>query len=629
MAEKEYLSTQEVKDILGLTVRRVVGLCNDGSLSGAIRNGRNWQIPYASVLAYMESHKKASAPGKDIPAFLPCAVGSTAYSDVSGNCYYVDKTLLIKDLLDSKNQVTLFTRPRRFGKTLVINMLKTFFEKSADDTSVCFQNRKIWQCGDKYKKEQGKYPVVHLTFKDARFNTWPDMTEALRLILRDEFGRHAELYSSDSLDDDDRRYLQGVQTGSLSSVEYARALLCLTRMLYKHYRQKVIILIDEYDTPLQQGCACGFYDDVFSFMRNFLSGGLKDNEALAFGVLTGVIHVSRENLLGGLNNLVVNTLMDSKYSEYFGFTEEEVCQMARYYGKTDKLPEIRQWYGGYLVGSTEIYNPWSVMNYFNNNCRPGAFWASTSDNRIIREIIEGVDNEITDNLIRLLKGHSVHTVLNPDVIYPDKTSGADSIFSFLMISGYLKPVSEPSETPFGSIAELKIPNTEISRICHTEILSWMKKVLPDNAQSALEKVICLRQTDRLQQTLHLYILSCIDTFDSAGGAFYHGMMLGLLVGMKPEYSIQSNHEIGDERFSVVLTPVSGQLPAVIMEFRSCSRGDKEKLAKYAKDAVNQINNRHYETSMGYRSYTRVIKYGIAFTDKNAEIVSEWEDRNEV
>ena len=320
----EYIGTTEAARLLQMTSRRVVGLCGEGKLPGASRSGRNWRIPVESVKQYM---KDAGIPlleeaADDVRELLPVAIGNTSYIEISSECYYVDKTLLIRDLIDDHNMVTLFTRPRRFGKTLAINTIKTFFEKTEENTAKYFIDKKIWQCGEKYQSMQGRYPVIMLTFKDVKYNSWEESLEAIRLVVKDEFKRHPELYESSVLDADAKNYMDRMEKGTLSTVELQRSLLNLTRMLSAHHRSKVVILIDEYDTPIQQGYSKGFYKEVISFMRNFLSGGLNDNTDLAFGVLTGIMRVSKENLFSGLNNPLVNTVLDEKYSEYFGFTED-------------------------------------------------------------------------------------------------------------------------------------------------------------------------------------------------------------------------------------------------------------------------------------------------------------------
>lgn len=621
MSETGYLSTREAADILKMTTRRVVGLCHEGKLEGAFQKGRGWKIPEYSVRMYQRT---AASEGMQ-ENLLPCAVGNTSYTEIVKNCYYVDKTLLIRDLIDAQVSVTLFTRPGRFGKTLAMDMLKTFFEKTDSDTSVFFRDKRIWDCGEKYQRLQGAYPVISITFKDVKFNTWADSFEAIQIVLRDEYMRHTELMNSSEIDFVEKDYLKRMQAGTLSEVEYTRALLNLSRMLEKHHHSKVVILIDEYDTPIQQGHSRGFYNEVIVFMRNFMSGGLKDNNSLAFGVLTGILRVSKENLFSGLNNPVVNSVLDEKYSEYFGFTVEEVETMAAYYGRRDKMEEIRTWYDGYRFGNTEIYNPWSVTNYFYNNCQARPFWTNTSDNEIIREIMHGLTPEIADELYSLMQGESIQTSLNMEVIYPGISDGTDNIFSFLLIAGYLKPLHPAVETEFGTFMELALPNIEIRRVYNTEILSWLRDTLDGNVMSCLEKALYLNDGDKLKAALRKYMISCISCFDGAAEGFYHGMMLGLVAGLSSRYFIRSNRESGEGRFDLVLEPKNHILPGIIMEFKATREAESGSLRPLAQEALKQIQDKNYDTDFVNRGITEIVKYGIAFAGKQVEIAVGTED----
>jgi hypothetical protein len=431
--------------------------------------------------------------------------------------------------------------------------------------------------------------------------------------------RHSELFSSSTLNTVELKYLEGIQDLTLSDVEYTRALANLTCMLEKHHQEKAVILIDEYDTPIQQGHFSGFYDEVITFMRNFMSGGLKDNPSLAFGVLTGILRISKENLFSGLNNPVVDTVLDENYSEYFGFTESEVRDMASYYGQSDKLPEIRTWYDGYRFGKTEIYNPWSVTNYFSNNCQPKAFWANTSDNAIIRELLQNLNSEIADELSLLLQGKTIQTNLNMEVIYPHISDGADMIFSFLLVAGYLKPVKEPVETEFATFAELALPNKEIQRVYNSEILAWLKGRLEGSAVSDIEKALYLNQSDRLQEALRKYMLTCISSFDGSAEGFYHGMMLGLVASLSSKYYIRSNRESGEGRFDLCLEPKNCADSGIIMEFKAAKADAASNLSSLAEEALTQIEQKHYDADMKDRGIQNITKYGIAFCGKNVEV----------
>ncbi|MCR5294363.1 MAG: AAA family ATPase [Lachnospiraceae bacterium] len=617
MGHTKYISAAQAADYLNLTDRRVTGLCRSGEIKDAVREGKKWMVPEEEVRSYAESRNIRES--RDSAGLRPCAIGNTSYVDVIRDCYYVDKTLLIKELIDDRSMVTLFTRPRRFGKTLAMSMLKTFFEKTEEDMSVHFQDKKIWKCGRKYRDLQGKFPVIFLSFKDVKYSTWEDSMEAIRLVLRDEYRRHRELENSAQLDTADRDFYQRMMRGSLSTVEYSRSLLYLTRMLKTHYKTQVIILIDEYDTPIQQGFIKGFYEEVISFMRNFLSGGLKDNEDLEFGVLTGILRVSKENLFSGLNNLAVNTVLNEKYSDCFGFTENEVRAMADYYGKSEKMDEIRQWYDGYRFGSREIYNPWSVSNYFYNNCTPKNYWVNTSDNEILRNLMQGLTPEMAEELLSIMQGKRVSTSINTEVIYPGIADGPDAVFSFLLLAGYLTPENPPEETDIGTYADLRLPNLEVRRVYNTEILAWIKGMTNPNAVTQVEKAIYLNDAKRLEEALRNYMLTCVSSFDGAAEGFYHGMVLGLVASLSSRYYIRSNRESGEGRFDLQLEPKQKNLPGVIMEFKAADAKDKDRLPELAEKALKQIEDRSYKTEMQERGIGRIVCYGAAFSGKRVEV----------
>ena len=363
----------------------------------------------------------------------------------------------------------------------------------------------------------------------------------------------------------------------------------------------------------------GFYGEVIASMRNLLSGALKDNENLAFGVLTGILRVSKENLFSGLNNLAVNTILDKKYSTYFGFTEDEVLEMAAYYGREDKIPEIREWYDGYRFGETEIFNPWSVSNYFYNDCTPRNFWVNTSDNEILQEMMHSLTPEVAEELLDLMQGKRVSTQISTEVIYPRISDGPDAIFSFLLLAGYLTPLNRPEETEFGTYAELRLPNLEIRRVYNTEILTWVKGAAGSNAVTQIEKAIYQSDAERLKKALQSYMMSCISSFDGAAEGFYHGMILGLVASLSSRYYIRSNRESGEGRFDLQLEPMIAALPGIIMEFKSAKAGEKAELSSLAETALTQIRARAYETEMRERGITNIVCYGIAFAGKQIEV----------
>ena len=369
----------------GISERRVSSLCKDGRIDGAIRNGHAWMIPCdagrpADRRVISGAYAKADGKRK-----LPLPVGISDYVVASTDCYYVDKTLMIRDVIDEKGRILMWTRPRRFGKTLNMDMLRVFFEKSGDDTSVHFRNRDIWRCGSRYVGEQGRYPVICLSFKDVKERGYAEAYALLRHAISVEADRHSYLLTSDSCSERDRRELASVIDGSASDASYACSLALLSRMLHVHHGTPAIIMIDEYDTPIQSAYASGYYEDMVSFMRVFLSSGLKDNRNLAYGFLTGILRVAKESLFSGLNNLKVYSILSSRYSSYFGFSRDEVSRMCSYYGVEDRMVDLVRWYDGYHFGSHEIFNPWSVACCLDDGCRLAPYWLATSSNDLIAQ----------------------------------------------------------------------------------------------------------------------------------------------------------------------------------------------------------------------------------------------------
>lgn len=346
-------------------------MCKQKEIVGAIKDGRNWLIPDNAILS----------PKKPLP------IGVSDFKSATTNYYYVDKTLLIRDFLNAIPMVSLFTRPRRFGKTLNMDMLRVFFEKTPEDTSIYFKDKYIWQCGDYYTKHQGQYPVIFLSFKDVKCSSWQGTFQKIGKLISLEFMRHNELESSSALSSYEKEQYHRFASENINEVDCQMGLQLLSLLLHKHYDKECVIIIDEYDTPIQQDYLCDFYNEIVDFMRNFFSGGLKDNPHLAFGFLTGILRVAKESIFSGMNNLKTNSILDNNYSSYFGFTNEEVRDMLAYYDYEDKYQEICEWYDGYRFRNSKIFNPWSVINYISDQCFPKAFWQSTGSNDIIGEII--------------------------------------------------------------------------------------------------------------------------------------------------------------------------------------------------------------------------------------------------
>lgn len=599
----EYLSCSDVSKTMGFSIRRIQQMCKNGEFPGAMKEGRKWLIPDEAI------HTNRFAKNKSLP------IGVSDFKLATTGYYYVDKTLMIRDFLDKKPMVSLFTRPRRFGKTLNMDMLRVFFEKTNEDTSVYFKDKQIWQCGDYYTKHQGQYPVIFLTFKDVKSMTWEETFQKIRRLISLEFIRHNELETSSVLTSYEKEQYHLLAGDSGDEVDCQMGLQLLSLLLHKHYGRECIIIIDEYDTPIQQGHTCNFYPEIVNFMRNFFSGGLKDNPHLAFGFLTGILRVAKESIFSGMNNLKTYSILDDGYSSYFGFTEKEVKDMLRYYGKDDKYNELSEWYDGYRFGNTEIFNPWSVINYISDNCFPKAFWQSTGSNDIIGEIIKTATPEITEDLYKLLCGEKITTYIDTGVIYPEVQNNPYSIYSFLLVAGYLKVANIYPQSDGNFMCDVAIPNKEITFVYEKEVLNRTNQ---NSLAISISQAIFSKDTQKLQTLLEDFMVKSISSIDGANESFYHGMMLGLCAILGNRYKIRSNRESGLGRFDIQLMPLTKGMPGFIFEFKH-TKDEHIDLSALADSALQQIEAKKYDTELRDNGVTSIIRIGIAFRGKSAVV----------
>lgn len=599
----EYLSCSDASKAMGFSVRRIQQMCKNGELPGAIKEGRKWLIPDETI------HMNHFAKNKSLP------IGVSDFKLATTGYYYVDKTLMIRDFLDKKPMVSLFTRPRRFGKTLNMDMLRVFFEKTNEDTSVYFKDKQIWQCGDYYTKHQGQYPVIFLTFKDVKSMTWEETFQKIRRLISLEFIRHNELETSSVLTAYEKEQYHLLARDSGDEVDCQMGLQLLSLLLHKHYGRECIIIIDEYDTPIQQGHTCNFYPEIVNFMRNFFSGGLKDNPHLAFGFLTGILRVAKESIFSGMNNLKTYSILDDGYSSYFGFTEKEVKDMLRYYGKDDKYNELSEWYDGYRFGNTEIFNPWSVINYISDNCFPKAFWQSTGSNEIIGEIIQTATPEITKDLYKLLCGEKIAAYIDTSVIYPEVQNNPYSIYSFLLVAGYLKVANIYPQSDGNFMCDVAIPNKEITFVYEKEVLNRTNQ---NSLAISISQAIFSKDTQKLQALLEGFMVKSISSIDGANEGFYHGMMLGLCAILGNRYKIRSNRESGLGRFDIQLMPLTKGMPGFIFEFKH-TKDEHTDLSALADSALQQIETKKYDTELRDNGVNSIIRIGIAFRGKSAVV----------
>lgn len=613
---------KEMASIWNVTERTVTNFCKRGKIPGAVKVGKSWKIPDHAekpmdgrVSSGKYVKKAASAERKSLP------IGISDYVRAQSEYYYVDKTLLIKEFLDKKPLVSLFTRPRRFGKTLNMDMLRVFFESTDTDTSRYFTDKAIWKCGEEYRSHQGKYPVIFLTFKDVKFDTWEETIEKIKALLQEEYGRHQELVNSDKLSEYEKEYFAKILDSTANEVALTSALEKLSKMLNTHYGKAPIIIIDEYDTPIQEGYTKDFYEEIIGFMRNFFSGVFKDNKNLSYGFLTGILRIAQESIFNGLNNLTVNSIMDEEYDNYFGFTGEEVTRMLEYYGVSEKESELRDWYDGYLFGSKEIYNPWSVINYISKGCIPQAYWVNTGKNEILEDVLKVATDDITERLYSLLQGERVIARIDQNVVYRSLAEDPANVYSLLLVAGYLKTPKKELQADGSYLCEISIPNREIAAVYKSEILSHLVQIgaITRTTANKIAESLYANDYKKLQKAIAEYMDKSISFYDAGAEGFYHGLVLGLIALMDNQYKIKSNRESGGGRYDIGLIPREERYPGIIMELKWKKELDEDKLAGLADEALAQIDYMGYDAEMKEDGIKDILKFGIAFSGKKVSV----------
>ena len=546
------------------------------------------------------------------------AIGVSDFREMlTGAYYYVDKTLFIQDILEDGSKVILLPRPRRFGKTLNMSMLTYFLEKTAIDNRSLFENLAISQHSDCMDK-QGQYPVIYLTFKDLKHNTWEVTYDSLVQLIYTEYNRHFYLMDSPIMSDMDRKYFQRVSMDEGSEADYVSGIKKLSEFLTKHYGKKTIILIDEYDVPIQQAYLKKYYDSLISFMRNFMTAALKDNKYIEKAVLTGVMRVARESLFSGLNNLSVWTLLDEPYCKQFGFLETEVEELLKYYCIESQLDEVRNWYNGYIFGDVVIYNPWSLLKYAQNwkgGLQP--YWVNTSDNEIVHRLISRGGPALKMELEDLLQGTAVVKTINQNISMGEVEKNDQNVWSFLLFTGYLKPISRDI-IDGEMICSLSIPNQEVQTIYRDIVKSWFSDSVHSDFLKTMLKSLTSGDIEVFASHFKEYVQSSFSYFDTGGKVpekIYHAFVLGLLVGLRPNYLIKSNREGGYGRYDVMIIPQDTSQAGLIIEFKSVDPENEKDLEQVARLALQQIEAKRYQQELIERGIHKIIKLGIVFRGK--------------
>lgn len=530
------------------------------------------------------------------------------------NFFFVDKSLLIKEIIEDGAEVILFTRPRRFGKTLNMSMLKYFFAKTEQNNHRLFRQLKICQEPHMMKK-QGTYPVIFITLKDEKHRQFTQFKKSFALLMSEIYKQHHYLLESTQLLPSEKEYMQQIINKETDEVELQKSLLLLSSYLYKYHQQKVIILIDEYDVPIQEAYIYGYYDEMIYFMRNFFSAGLKDNVYLEKAVLTGVLRIAKESVFSGLNNLEAYSILKSKYSQYFGFVETEVEQLLAYYGLEQKMDDIRTWYNGYTFGTHVIYNPWSILHFVKDpSAGFRAYWVNTAENGLLRTLLAKANKNVKKELEQLIKGETVIQPIDETIVMPEVEQTETNIWSFLLFTGYLRAARQEIE---GSLhVHLQIPNTEVLTLFKQMILSWFQVQTADTF-SLLLKSLTSGDIESFEDALSDLIEQTISYFDvgQESEKFYHALVLGMLVSLEKEYTIKSNRESGYGRYDIMLIPKQRAKYGIIIEFKSVNKRKKETLEEAALAAVQQIRDKQYKKELTSLGITNVLEIGIAFEGK--------------
>ena len=557
----------------------------------------------------------------------PLAIGVEDYKRiVDKSYYYIDKTLLIRELLDNGGTVSLFTRPRRFGKTLALSIVKTFFEAEIDakgnpiDNRHYFDGMKIMDAGEEYTDHMGQYPVISLSLKSAK---QPDFELAYQMLdeqIAGEFKRHRYVLDKDVLFEDERERFEASMLRRADRAKLATSLKFLSDCLKKYHGKNVIILFDEYDVPLENAYFQGFYEQMIGFIRSLFESALKTNNSLEFAVITGCLRISKESIFTGLNNLKIVTLLNHQYAGYFGFTQREVEDMLRDYQMTDRLDIVKKWYDGYLFGDKEVYNPWSVINYVDDSVGgspfPKPYWSNTSSNSIVRELIEHADSGAKKEIEDLIAGRTICKPVHEEITYEDIYVSQDNLWNFLFFTGYLKMDKQTLEENQIYLT-LSIPNEEIRYIYQNTIRDWFENQVKQTDFRVFFQSMLTGDTEKMEEFITGQLSKSISYYDNAEN-FYHGYMVGIFNSLDG-YEVYSKRESGNGRPDIQLMPFNPRKPAVIFELKHAKKFSE--MEKKCEEALEQIEVQKYDNSLKEEGYGEILKYAICFCKKSCRILT--------
>lgn len=558
------------------------------------------------------------------------SIGNQDFESIrKSESFYIDKTVFIKEWWENNDSVTLITRPRRFGKTLNLSMLQCFFSVKYKDRADLFKNLSIWK-EKKYRDLQGTYPVIFLSFASVKGITYESARESILLLLEELYQQHSFLIDEGILNQKETEYFEKAGIG-MSDAEAAMAIPKLAYHLFQYYKKKVIILLDEYDTPLQEAYIHNYWEQMTFFVRGIFNSAFKTNSSMERGLMTGITRVSKESIFSDLNNLTVVTTTSEKYKEMFGFTEEEVFQALEAAGLGKQKQKVKEWYDGFTFGSSkDIYNPWSITNFLDEK-KIKLYWANTSSNALISKLLREGSKEIKIDMEALITGHHVFTVLDEQIVFQELDDNEQAIWSLLLASGYLKVERSPEdETDDNQQYELSITNKEVEKMFRNMIQGWFKKTSGSN--SDFIKALLMNDVEYMNQFMNEISIKMFSSFDIGrhpsqkmeSERFYHGFVLGLIVELADRYYISSNRESGFGRYDVMLEPINKSDRAFIFEFKVYNPAKDKDLKAAAENALSQIEQRKYSNVLIERGIAeeQIYCYGFAFEGKKVLILGK-------
>ena len=560
------------------------------------------------------------------------AIGIDDFSEIiESGCYYVDKTLFIKEIIDDGAKVILIPRPRRFGKTLNLSMLKYFFQNVVPapqagekplpaDNARLFSGLKIMDAGEEYTSKLGAYPVISITLKDVKHASWQDCYSALKSVIAQLYISHKFLIDSDVLGVEEKITYTDICLEAAEKSEFESSIKNLSDYLYRYYQKKVVILIDECDMPIQAGYVNGYYSEIIEFMSNMLGAAMKGNGPLKKAVLSGILRVIKESVFSGFNNFYISTLLSEDYSDHFGFSESEVARMLEYFGAAGRFDEVKKWYNGYIFGNNVIYNPWSMINFCRSPKAPASpYWINTSSNDIIKDLLKRAGAGITKDIQTLIDGGTIEKTIDENIVYGEIDKSAESLWSFFLMSGYLKTVGTKTDENGQKICELMIPNMEVLSFYRRSISGWFsERGLEDNKYHKMLECLVAGDIARFEKYFQEVVLTSFSYFDiteSAAEKVYHAFIMGLMIGIEKTHFIRSNRESGYGRYDLMLAPRAKDGFGFIFEFKKVDTFVGEKLETVCDEALKQIAEKQYGSELKAAGVTRVIEIALAFEGK--------------